>query len=140
MPVAAAALAGPSQNDATPAATPAARKVLPVRQPSASAQVSVALAAVSVRPQAIHQPDMAAAKITATGSIDRMPCACMVALAMSTKKPTAEMAEPIWGARPAAAPIAIAAMTRPGSAATPAVCISKKLKVPHVSAEIARMV
>ena len=109
MPVAAAALAGPSQNDATPAATPAARKVLPVRQPSASAQVSAALAAASVRPQAIHQPDMAAAKITATGNIDRMPCACMVALAMSTKKPTAEMAEPIWGARPAAAPIAIAA-------------------------------
>lgn len=47
--------------------------------------------------RAIHQPDMAAAKITATGNIDRMPCACMVALAMSTKKPTAEMAEPIWG-------------------------------------------
>ena len=35
--------------------------------------------------------------------------------------------------------IAIAAMTRPGSAATPAVCISKKLKAPHVSAEIACM-
>ena len=83
---------------------------------------------------------MAAAKITATGNIDRMPCACMVAFAMSTKKPTAEMAEPICGAKPAAAPIAIAAMTRPGSAATPAVCISKKLKVPHASAEIACMV
>ena len=49
----------------------------------------------------------------------------MVAFAMSTKKPTAEMAEPIWGARPAAAPIAIAAMTRPGSAATPASASAK---------------
>ena len=83
---------------------------------------------------------MAAAKMTATGSIDRMPCVCMVALAMSTKKPTAEMAEPICGAKPAAAPIAMAATTSPGSAATPAVCISKKLKAPHESAEMARMV
>ena len=114
--------------------------MLPVRQPSASALVSAVLAAASVRPQAIHQPDMAAAKITATGNIDRMPCACMVALAISTKKPTAEIAEPICGARPAAAPIAMAATISPGSAATPAVCISKKLKVAHVSAEMARMV
>ena len=82
---------------------------------------------------------MAAAKITATGNIDRMPCACMVAFAMSTKKPTAEMAEPICGARPAAAPIAMAAAISPGSAATPAVH-QQKLKAPHVSAEIACMV
>ena len=123
-----------------PAATPAARRASPVRQPSATAQVSVVLAAASVRPQAIHQPDMVAAKSTATGSIDRMPCACMVALAISTKKPTAEMAEPICGARPAATPIAMAAAMSPGSAATPAVCMIKKLKAPHVSAEMARMV
>ena len=123
-----------------PVATPAARRTSPVRQPSATAQVSAALAAASVRPQAIHQPDMVAAKSTATGSIDRMPCACMVALAISTKKPTAEIAEPICGARPAAAPIAMAAAISPGSAATPAVCMIRKLKAPHVSAEMARMV
>ena len=98
MPVAAAALAGPSQNDATPAATPAAGEGIAGQTAKRECTGECGARGSLGATRAIHQPDMAAAKITATGNIDRMPCACMVALAMSTKKPTAEMAEPIWGA------------------------------------------
>ena len=63
----------------------------------------------------------------------------MVALAMSTKKPTAEMAEPIWG--PGQPPlIAMAVNDQAGKRRDPGRLHQQKLKVPHVSAEIARMV
>ncbi len=140
MPVAAAALAGPSQNDATPAATPAAREGIAgqtaKRECTGECGARGSLGATPGDPPTGH----GGGKDHRDGQHRQDALRLHGGVGHEHQKAHSRDGRANLGGRPAAAPIAIAAMTRPGSAATPAVCISKKLKVPHASAEIARMV